>query len=185
MLQCLDLQIVDRRSQALVRGDGLQCHVVAVGLVSTGRLPAATSQQRVRMDDALHAMWRRDTDVDDFNKLVTHAELTWKDVAVLRTYARYLRQLGQPFSARFASSVLVEHADIATALVDLFRSQVVGATATDGARHDVSTSHRPFRRSRNSTPTDFFAHYSPSCRPRRARMPRTPPSFRRGITHSR
>ncbi|OMQ28732.1 hypothetical protein BK799_29065 [Rhodococcus sp. D-1] len=133
MLQCLDLQIVDRRSQALVRGDGLQCHVVAVGLVSTGRLPAATSQQRVRMDDALHAMWRRDTDVDDFNKLVTHAELTWKDVAVLRTYARYLRQLGQPFSARFASSVLVEHADIATALVDLFRSQVVGATATDGA----------------------------------------------------
>ncbi len=86
------------------------------------------------MDDALHAMWRRDTDVDDFNKLVTHAELTWKDVAVLRTYARYLRQLGQPFSARFASSVLVEHADIATALVDLFRSQVVGgATATDGA----------------------------------------------------
>ena len=90
MLQCLDLQIVDRRSQALVRGDGLQCHVVAVGLVSTGRLPAATSQQRVRMDDALHAMWRRDTDVDDFNKLVTHAELTWKDVAVLLWLCRQL-----------------------------------------------------------------------------------------------
>jgi glutamate dehydrogenase len=130
MLQCLDLEIVDRRSRALIRDDGLQCHVVVLGLVSVQRRGGAASQAwQARMDDALRAMWRGDADVDDFNKLVAHAGMSWRDTAALRAYARYLRQLGQPFSARFAAVTLLENTAVASALVALFQTHVFGAAA--------------------------------------------------------
>ena len=127
MLQCLDLEIVDRRSRALVRADGLQCHVVVLGLTDGQRAGAAVCETRhARMDEALRAMWRGDVDVDDFHKLVTLADMSWRDAAILRAYARYLRQLGQPFSARFTAATLGDNPAIAKALVELFHNHVDG-----------------------------------------------------------
>lgn len=133
MLQCLDLEIVDRRSRALVRADGLQCHVVVIGLVGIAG-GAGSAPVRSRMADALRAMWLGDTDVDDFNKLVAHTGLTWREVAVLRAYARYLRQLGQPYSVRFTAATLLANRTIAGMLVELFR-----ATASDVPSDPEST----------------------------------------------
>jgi glutamate dehydrogenase len=45
-------------------------------------------------------VWRGEAEVDGFNELVLRAGLTWRQVVVLRAYAKYLRQAGNTFSQR-------------------------------------------------------------------------------------
>jgi glutamate dehydrogenase len=47
----------------------------------------------------------------------------WRIVTVLRAYCRYLLQTGLPFSQGYIAQVLVNHADIARGLADLFEAR--------------------------------------------------------------
>jgi len=60
---------------------------------------------------------------DGFNKLVLRAELDWREVSVLRAYAKYLRQAGIAFSQIYMEEALAKNPTIARLLVRLFRSQ--------------------------------------------------------------
>ena len=48
-------------------------------------------------EDALTALWQGRIEDDGFNALVLDAHLTWRQVVVLRAYAKYLRQAGITF----------------------------------------------------------------------------------------
>lgn len=60
---------------------------------------------------------------DGFNRLVLTAAMNWRDVALLRAYARYLKQIRLGFDLGYIASTLVNHADIARELVRLFRTR--------------------------------------------------------------
>ncbi|NQD95810.1 NAD-glutamate dehydrogenase, partial [Pseudomonas sp. CrR25] len=60
---------------------------------------------------------------DAFNRLVLSANLSWRDVALLRAYARYLKQIRLGFSLSYVASTLVNHAAIAKELVRLFKTR--------------------------------------------------------------
>lgn len=77
---------------------------------------------RQSFEEALHAIWRGATESDSFNRLVLAARLDWRPVALLRAYARYLKQLGLSFSQQFIADTLCNHIDITRNLVALFRS---------------------------------------------------------------
>jgi glutamate dehydrogenase len=59
---------------------------------------------------------------DGFNKLVLRAHLDWREVSVLRAYAKYLRQAGIAFSQIYMEEALAHNAQIARRLVRLFRA---------------------------------------------------------------
>src|SRR6185437_7986525 len=65
-----------------------------------------TDHMRAEFEAALTALWHGQTEDDDFNGLVLNAELTWRQVVVLRAYARYLRQVGIQFSQSYLQRVL-------------------------------------------------------------------------------
>jgi len=71
-------------------------------------------------EDAFLAVSMGDAEDDVFNQLVLLAGLTWRKVALLRAYSRYLRQVGTPFSQTYVATTLAAHPDIARSLVDLF-----------------------------------------------------------------
>ena len=58
------------------------------------------------MENAFSAAWRGEAEVDGFNELVLRAGLTWRQVVVLRAYAKYLRQTGTVFSQDYMESTL-------------------------------------------------------------------------------
>ncbi len=60
---------------------------------------------------------------DAFNRLVLTAAMPWRDVALLRAYARYLKQIRLGFGLGYIASTLVNHADIAKELVRLFKTR--------------------------------------------------------------
>jgi len=73
-----------------------------------------------RLAEAALALWHGRAEVDSLNRLVLRSELSWDDVAVLRAYRRYRSQVGTTFTTSYVDQVLVEHAPISAAMVDLF-----------------------------------------------------------------
>lgn len=72
--------------------------------------------------DALTAVWHGHTDDDRFNWLIIGARLDWRSVALVRLYARYMKQLGISISQDFISSTLAQNLDITRNLVALFKN---------------------------------------------------------------
>jgi glutamate dehydrogenase len=84
---------------------------------------AEAGRLRAEFEAALTALWQGQTEDDDFNGLVLNAELTWRQVVVLRAYARYLRQAGTQFSQSYLQRVLRANPAITRLLVRLFESR--------------------------------------------------------------
>jgi len=72
---------------------------------------------------ALTALWNDQTEDDGFSALVLYAGLTWRQVVLLRAYARYLRQVGARFSQDYLQRVLRSNPAITRLLVRLFESR--------------------------------------------------------------
>ena len=59
---------------------------------------------------------------DGLNRLVLSADLTWRETALLRCYAKYLQQLAIPFSQDYMEDVLVAHAKLTKLMVEQFET---------------------------------------------------------------
>jgi glutamate dehydrogenase len=85
---------------------------------------------RVRADDIEHlrdtfkevflAARRGLVEDDRLNGLVLAAELTGREIVLLRAVARYLRQAGIPYSDAYMERTLMAHPDIAEGMLELF-----------------------------------------------------------------
>ncbi|MFU8815864.1 MAG: NAD-glutamate dehydrogenase [Pseudomonadales bacterium] len=73
-----------------------------------------------RFADAFARIWKRELDDDRYNRLLLSAGLDWRQVNVLRTYARYMKQIRFGFSQEFISDTLYKHHAIAADLVRFF-----------------------------------------------------------------
>ena len=76
-----------------------------------------------QLEGALAALWKGEIEDDDFNSLVLDAGLSWRQVVVLRAYAKYLQQAGTTFSSGYIARVLRSNPVIARRLIRLFESR--------------------------------------------------------------
>jgi len=88
--------------------------------------------------DALRVVWQGEAENDSFNRLVIGARLDWRAVAMLRLYARYLKQLGIAYSQEFIADTLAAYLDITRNLVALFKSYFDPRYAGEKNRGDRS-----------------------------------------------
>jgi glutamate dehydrogenase len=91
-------------------------------------------------EDAFHAVIADHAENDGFNKLVTGAGLSWRDVTILRTVAKFLRQAGFAFSQEYIEQALARNPDIAGHLIDLFEANNDPAR-DDGREERAKTLH--------------------------------------------
>ncbi len=80
-------------------------------------------QSARRFGIGFHHALAGNSENDGFNALILKAGLDWRQVALVRCYAKYLLQLGIPFSQNYMEDVLSEHAGVARNLVEQFRLQ--------------------------------------------------------------
>jgi glutamate dehydrogenase len=106
----------------------------------TGQFPAVAPEAlqsaaavKGLFEDALTALWQGKIEDDGFNALVLDAHLTWRQVVVLRAYAKYLRQAGTAFSQRYIERVLAFNVPVTRLLVRLFESRFDPARAQGAA----------------------------------------------------
>ncbi|MBB2942083.1 glutamate dehydrogenase [Actinoplanes lutulentus] len=121
VLHSLGVRVTDERPYEIRRDDGV------IYLYDFGLLPPAGHRElaevRPQVENAFAAAWRGEAEVDGFNELVLRAGLTWRQVVVLRAYAKYLRQTGTVFSQRYVESTFIAYPEIAGLLVRLFETR--------------------------------------------------------------
>ena len=109
--------------------------------------PASTSDMgRVRplLEEAFHAVWLGQAESDGFNRLVVDAEVSWRDVTILRSVAKFLRQAGITFSQAYMENALAKNSGLATLLIDRFYTlhDPEGFAKQDARAKDASAIHQ-------------------------------------------
>lgn len=64
--------------------------------------------------------WLGKSESDSFNKLILTAQLDWRQVAMLRGYSHYMKQIGATYAQDFIAATLVNQVAITRQLVELF-----------------------------------------------------------------
>ncbi|GAA0935625.1 NAD-glutamate dehydrogenase [Virgisporangium aurantiacum] len=121
VLHSLGVRVTDERPYEVTREEGT-VYLYDFGL----QLPARSrevAEVRAQVENAFSAAWRGEAEVDGFNALVLTAGLTWRQVVVLRAYAKYLRQAGTNFSQEYMEATLLAYPGIAALLVALFETR--------------------------------------------------------------
>ncbi|HUY44592.1 MAG TPA: NAD-glutamate dehydrogenase [Streptosporangiaceae bacterium] len=95
----------------------------AGGPAAAPRGPLHPGPVKSLFEDALDALWRGQIEDDGFNALVLDAHLSWRQVMVLRAYAKYLRQAGTRFSQDYIERVLRSNTTVTRLLMRLFESR--------------------------------------------------------------
>ncbi len=74
-------------------------------------------------EETFGKIWTGELDNDPFNALTVRAGLGWRDVVLLRAFARYLRQLRIPYSHEMMAATFVTHPDVARHICGLFHAR--------------------------------------------------------------
>ncbi len=75
---------------------------------------------RGNFEDAFRRVWEGEIESDGFNALVPLVGLNWREVVILRAYAKYLRQAGIAFSQSYMEQTLANNGKVTRHIVDLF-----------------------------------------------------------------
>jgi glutamate dehydrogenase len=123
ILNGFGVEVLDERPYRILGSDGVERHIYDFGLrLPDGDMPNEDSFTS-RFSDAFLACWSMYADADRLNTLVTTGGLDWREVAAVRAWVEYARQIGSPFSAQYMIEVLVSHTEIVQLLVKLFEAR--------------------------------------------------------------
>ena len=120
ILEKLGLRAISERPYALKFEDGRVTWINDFALQYNNDIEVQLDSIKELFQNAFARVWFGDAENDGFNQLVIAAGLNWREVAVLRTYAKYFKQIGFTFSQEYMEAALNNHVDIAKKLVQLF-----------------------------------------------------------------
>jgi len=121
MLEHLGLRVIEEIPYR-VRPKGSEYKIVIhdFGLEPRDAVVGTAHNIRHNFHQAFDHIWAGDLESDSLNALILVAKLTWREVAILRAYTKYLRQTGITFSEDYMSLTLRENGEVTRAIVDLF-----------------------------------------------------------------
>ncbi|KKC98548.1 NAD-glutamate dehydrogenase [Photobacterium halotolerans] len=128
MLENLGLRVIGESPYEIVTANGTVFWILDFAMLVNGCNDIDLSDARDRFQEAFAAIWHSELESDGFNRLLFCAELTGREITIVRSYARYMRQVGFPFSQQYIEDTLANHADLARDLVDLFALRFDPAT---------------------------------------------------------
>ena len=121
MLASLGLTVLDEHPYRVDRADGLGVRIYEFTVTPAPHVtPSDPAGSEQRVAEAFRRMWSGEAAVDRLNELVLRAGLGAREVAILRTYTRYLQQCGFGNSVAHFAEVLGGYPDVTRALIGLF-----------------------------------------------------------------
>ncbi|MGH6770757.1 MAG: NAD-glutamate dehydrogenase [Xanthobacteraceae bacterium] len=93
-------------------------HDMVLERATAGTTDLLDSKQR--LEAAFLVVMTGGAENDGYNALVLAAGLAWRDVALLRTISRFLRQIRVPYSQDYMWATMTKHAALAAQVVQLF-----------------------------------------------------------------
>ncbi len=122
MLEHLGLQAITEVPHEIVSGNQT-VWMQDFSLSSRGGIEIDVARDRTRFEEAFARIRADEAESDGFNRLILGAGLGWRQVVVLRLYAKVLRQAGNAFSQAYMEDTLSRYPAIAAQLVGLFETK--------------------------------------------------------------
>ena len=120
ILENLGLRAISERPYPLKFEDGKVTWVNDFAMQYNKDFEFELDEIKELFQNAFAKVWFGDAENDGFNQLVLAAGLDWRQVAILRTYAKYFKQIGFTFSQDYMEIALNNNVNIAKKLVQLF-----------------------------------------------------------------
>ncbi|KSU79109.1 glutamate dehydrogenase [Pseudarthrobacter enclensis] len=135
----LGLEVLDERPFEIETADRRDFFLYDLGLkYPAGVDPLATGDL---LADSFSAAVTGAAESDAFDRLVLREGLHWRQITVLRAYARYMRQMGSTSSFGFMADTLLANPEVTRGLISLFAARF-DPSLDEGARHDAQESVR-------------------------------------------
>ncbi len=117
----LGLEVLDERPFEIETSDHRDFFLYDLGLkYPAGVDPLSTGQL---LGDSFGAAVSGAVESDSFDRLVLREGMHWRQVIVLRAYAKYMRQMGNTNSFEFMSDTLLANPDVTRGLTALFSAR--------------------------------------------------------------
>ncbi len=120
VLENLGLRAMGENPYEIVRKDGqvvwIHNFILQYSLAGTINI----SEVKQAFENAFRAIWIGKGENDAFNRMVLGSNLGWHDVAILRTYARYMKQIRSAMSETYIADTLCRYVHISQYLVEYF-----------------------------------------------------------------
>lgn len=123
VLENLGMRVVGEHPYMVRRRDGEHFWIHDFTLLYNSEDTVDLEEVKQVFQDAFFNIWSGRAENDEFNRLVIGARLNWREVAMLRAYARYNQQIRFGFSQPYIADTLSRHLYITRLLVALFRAR--------------------------------------------------------------
>ncbi len=120
MLENMGLRVIGEQPYCIVFQDSSCVWINDFSMTYLKEPSFEVEQVKEIFQEAFYKIWLGEAENDAFNRLVLEAQLAWREIAMLRAYARYLKQISFTYSAEYIAETLVKHAEVARLLKDLF-----------------------------------------------------------------
>ncbi|HEX4732951.1 MAG TPA: NAD-glutamate dehydrogenase [Thermoleophilaceae bacterium] len=143
LFENMGVQVADERPYEIRRHEGSPVWIYDFGLMHEGdedRL--GTDRVRDEFQDAFIRAWEGEVENDGYNRLVLRSGLAWRQIAVLRAVAKYLRQAGTTFSDTYVERAMCAHPKIARQIAELFEARFDPARAERDSQRRVEDIER-------------------------------------------
>lgn len=120
ILEQMGFRVINERTFRVDLAEDENVYVHDMTLVRTGPGSIDLDTMGPALEAMFMAVWTRRAESDGFNALLVTAGIAWRDIAMLRALARYLRQAGVPYSQDYIWGALNRYPAVARLLVELF-----------------------------------------------------------------
>lgn len=123
ILEYLGLRVIGEHPYAITRTDGKQYWMHDFSLEYTFSDSIDLHESKHQFQEAFRSIWFGKAENDNFNRLLLGAKISWREVALLRAYARYMKQIRFGISESFIADSLCKYPDITAFLVKYFQTR--------------------------------------------------------------
>ncbi|MEH6584515.1 MAG: NAD-glutamate dehydrogenase domain-containing protein, partial [Halioglobus sp.] len=120
ILENLGLRVVTERPYGVRLSTGERYWVQEFSLIYSLSHDIDLEQVKDEFEDAFARIWFGEAESDSFNRLLIGTRLSWREIALLRAYARYLRQVNFPYSTAYIAETMANHLHLTSTMVELF-----------------------------------------------------------------
>jgi glutamate dehydrogenase len=131
LLENMGVHVVDERPYEVRPAGAEPVWIYDFGLRHEQHTDLDTDGMRERFQEAFAMVWRGELENDGLNRLVLRAGLRGREVAVVRAYAKYLRQVGATFALDYTVATLANNPLLARGLFELFQVRLDPDHAVD------------------------------------------------------
>jgi glutamate dehydrogenase len=116
----LGLFIIKEHPYVITEKQGSKIWINDFVVVHDKQKPIDITAAKKEFKLAFSKIWHGEAENDQFNRLVLEASLTWREVMLLRAYAKYQQQIGFTFSQSYIEHALANNSEITQKIIELF-----------------------------------------------------------------